>query len=37
MKAADKEPRCLNSGVLFETAFSRKQLTTSAFQMMSDR
>jgi hypothetical protein len=28
MKATYKEPHCLNSGVLFPTAFSRKQLTT---------
>src|SRR6185437_12428773 len=29
MKAACKEPRCSNSGVLSDTAFSRKHLTTS--------
>jgi hypothetical protein len=29
MKATCKESRCSNSGVLFGTAFSRKQLTTS--------
>jgi hypothetical protein len=28
MKATYKEPRCSNSGVLFSTAFSRKQLIT---------
>lgn len=29
MKATYKEPRCANSGVLFDAAFSRKHLTTS--------